>query len=488
MSTNRRLRIAAVAGASLAAALAAAGPAHAVPAVAGEFAMPGDGEPRYLALGPDGNVWTPINGATTGDDIVRIAPDGTVTPYDVPNLQDATGIASDGTYLWVTRGAEVARFLPSNPAGAEAFAAAGVNSKAITLGSDGNLWTGGNDQAIKINPASGAATAVPVPGMGNPEGVAAGGDGALYFASFNPQRVTRLTTTNDASFVGIDTDNTNGARQVAAGPGNQIAFTSPAAKPRDVGFLNGGAALGPTSVTGGAVMPGTDPEGITYANDGAYWIARFNAADVARVTPAGAVTTLPLSAASGPRRIAKGASDTLWVGLATAKKVARITGVSAPVPPPPTPTPQPPSTTTPPTRAVALAMTKFRVFPGPFKRGSRLPALTRAGTGSQLRFTISRAATMRFQFARITVGRRAGRTCVQRTRRNAPRRQCLRYTTVPGSFVVRPPAAGEYRVRFEGRITANRRLAPGRYRVTATATAPGARTVRRSTRIVVRAS
>ncbi|UUY05626.1 hypothetical protein LRS13_08940 [Svornostia abyssi] len=469
MSIHRPLRTAALAGATLAAALAAAGPASAAPAVAGEFALPGDGVPKYLTQGPDGNVWVPIQGASNGDDIAKITPDGTVTGYNVPNLQDATGIASDGTYLWVTRTAAVSRFLPANPAGAENFAAAGVNSKAITLGSDGNLWTGGTDAAIKITTA-GVATSVPVAGMGSPEGVAAGGDGALYFATFGTQRVTRVTTAGASSFVGIDTGNTNGARQVAAGPGNQIAFTAPAAQPRDMGFITGGAALGPTSVTGGAVMPGADPEGITYANDGAYWIARFAANDVARVTPDGAFTTLPLSAASGPRRITKGANNTLWVGLETAKKVARITGVEAPAATPTTPTPTQTPTTTPPTAEVALAITKFKVFPSSFKKGTRLPALTQSKLGSQLRFSITKPATVRFRFAKGTVGRKVGSSCVKRTRQNASKKRCVYYTAVPGSFTVKPAAAGDHRVRFQGHITATRSLQPGRYRVTATAT------------------
>lgn len=474
MSASRRTRIAAVAGAALAAALAPSGPAHAAPAVGGEFALPGDGTPKYLTLGPDGNVWVPIQGASNGDDIARVAPDGTVVGFNVPNLQDATGIASDGTYLWVTRAAAVSRFLPSNPAGAENFAAAGVDSRAITLGSDGNLWTGGNDQAIKINPASGTSTQVPVPGMGTPEGVAAGGDGALYFASFGTQRVTRVTTAGAHSFVGVDTDNTNGARQVAAGPGTQIAFTAPAAKPRDVGFLNGGADLGPTSVTGGVVMPGADPEGITYANDGAYWIARFAAGDVARVTSDGAFTTLPLAANSGPRRITKGAGDTLWVGLETAKKIARITGVEAPAAPTTPTTPTTPGTPT--ATELAPAISKFKVTPNAFRRGTRLPALTTARTGSQLRFTLSKPATVRFTFAQGAVGRRVGSSCVKRTRQNAKRKRCVYHTPVRGSFSVKANAAGDQRVRFQGRISARQALRSGRYRVTAQATGTDGRT------------
>lgn len=491
MSASRRHRIAAVAGAALAAALAASGPAHAAPAVNGEFPLPGDGSPKYLTLGPDNNVWVVLSGASNGDDVARIAPDGTAVGFNVPNLQDAGGITSDGTYLWVTRAAEVSRFLPANPAAAENFPAAGVNSKAIVQGSDGNLWTGGNDQAIKINPSNGSAQAVPVAGMGNPEGVAAGGDGALYFASFNTQRVTRLTTDGTPSFVGVDTDNANGARQVAAGPGNQIAFTAPAAKPRDMGFLNGGAPLGPTSVTGGASMPGADPEGITYANDGAYWIARFAANDVARVTTDGAFTTLPLSAASGPRRIAKGAGDTLWVGLETAKKVARITGVEAPAAPatPTTPPATTPPTTTPPTTTqLAPVISKVRLTSTAFRRGRLLPALTKSTRGTQLRFSLTKPATVRFTFAKAGEGRKVGRSCVKRTRQNAKRKRCVHYTPVRGSFSVKA-GAGDHRVRFQGRVTKKITLKPGRYRVSVRATgADGATSAAASATFSIKAS
>jgi streptogramin lyase len=487
VSATRRTRIAAVAGAALAAALAASGPAHAAPAVNGEVALPGGGTPKYLTLGPDGNVWVPLNGASNGDDIAKITPDGTVTGYNVPNLQDASGIASDGTYLWVTRTAAVSRFLPANPAGAENFSATGVDSKAITLGSDGNLWTGGTDKAIKIKPSDGTSTQVPVPGMGTPEGIAAGGDGALYVASFGTQRVTRVTTAGAHSFVGVDTGNSNGARQVAAGPGNQIAFTAPAAKPRTVGLLTGGAPLGPTSITGGAAVSG-DPEGITYANDGAYWVARFDPGDVLRMTPDGAVTPLTLPAGSGPRRITKGAGDTLWVGLETAKKVARITGVEAPSAPA-TPTTPATQTTTPTPPGLAPAVLKLKVTPNAFRRGTRPPALTTARTGSQLRFTLTKPATVRFTFAKATVGRKVGSSCVKRTRQNAKRKRCVYHTPVRGSLSVKATTAGDQRVRFEGRISARQALRPGRYRVTARAIgADGATSAPASAAFTIKAS
>ncbi|MGK2937510.1 MAG: hypothetical protein ACSLFR_06860, partial [Solirubrobacteraceae bacterium] len=119
---------------------------------------------------------------------------------------------------------------------------------------------------------------------------------------------------------------------------------------------------------------------------------------------------------------------------------------------------------------VALAITKFKAFPSSFKKGTRLPALTTSKRGAQLRFTINKPATVKFRFAKGTVGRKVGSSCVRRTRQNASKKRCVYYTAVPGSFSVKPAAAGDYRVRFQGRITPKHALTPGRYQATATAT------------------
>lgn len=173
---------------------------------------------------------------------------------------------------------------------------------------------------------------------------------------------------------------------------------------------------------------------------------------------------------SGPRYITKGSGDTLWVGLQTSNKVARITGVEAPPAAPTTPSTTTPPSTTPPTTGLALSIMKFKVVPSSFSRGTRLPALTTGRLGTQLRFTLTKPARVRFTFAKGTVGRRVGRSCVKRTRANTTKKRCVYYTPVRGSFTVNATSAGEQRVRFQGRITAKRSLQPGRYRVTATAT------------------
>ena len=74
-----------------------------------------------------------------------------------------------------------------------------------------------------------------------------------------------------------------------------------------------------------------DPFGVAFGADGAYWIPRFAAGDLVRLTTTGKETTLGgLSAGAGPRRIATGPNNTLWVTEDTANKVARITGLEPP--------------------------------------------------------------------------------------------------------------------------------------------------------------
>lgn len=478
---RRRTAIAALA---LATTIVAAAPAHAAPAISGEFAL--TGTPEYLALGPDGNVWTPLSGAPVNE-IARIAPDGTVTEYDVPALAGAKGITAgpDGR-LWATKPNAVVAFTPANPAGATATPIAGISDpRAITTGPDGKLWTGSGDKAVTFTPANPAGfVAHTVAGMGA-RGITSGGDGSLHIADFGSQRIVHLTTAGAATFTTVG----GGPQEVAAGPGTQIGHSNPGAIPQTFGRTAGTALLGESP------MGATDPFGIVLGNDGAYWTARFAAGDLGRVTAAGEVSSLSgFSPGAGPRYLTRGAGDTLWVGLETAKKVARVTGVAAPPPPP---TPAPPTAPTAPAGAPSgtglapaapgLVLSKLTASPRRFTARRALPTLTRSSKGAQLRFTITGPARVRFTFAKARTGRRVGKACVKRTRRNAARKPCRTYVAVPGSFTVSPKAAGSFRVRFGGRISRKRMLTPGRYRVTATATS-GETTTRASTTFTIKAS
>jgi streptogramin lyase len=427
----------------------------AVPEVDGEFAV--SGKPGYIAQGADGNVWTVLNGSAANNDVARISPAGVLEEFDVPALAGAVGIAAgpDGN-LWVTRPAKVARFAPANPAGATEFAVADLaGPRDITAGPDGNLWAAAGDKLLRIPPANPIAyTAFTIAGL-DARGIAADGE-RLWIASFGNGTIYSATTAGVATPHAVG----GGPQEVGAGPGGQVAYANPGSTPQTVGRLaNGGSPL--TTQT-----PGTDPFGVAFGGDGAYWFAQFASGDLGRLSAGGEYSVLTgLSAASGPRQITTGPGNTLWVSLENAGKVARVTGV----------TPPPPSATRGKVRLAGL-----RVLPRRFRVAQvRTPIVsaqrrrTARPPGTTIRFRLSDVATARLAIERRLAGRRAGARCVAPRPALRARKPCKRFVR-RGTLVRRDLAAGTQRIVFSGRI-GGKALRPGRYRLTAAAVANGDR-------------
>lgn len=90
----------------------------------------------------------------------------------------------------------------------------------------------------------------------------------------------------------------------------------------------------------------------------------------------------------------------------------------------------------------------------------------RVKRGTRFRYRLSEAARVTFTIRRKKSGRRVGKACKPKTRKNRKRRKCVRLVRV-GSFS-RSAKAGLNRTKFTGRIR-GRKLKPGGYRVTAVA-------------------
>jgi virginiamycin B lyase len=438
--------------AALVAAALAPGAAAAAPTVTGQFRL--SERPHQLTQGPDGNVWVALEG-TTRNDLAKVAPDGTVTEYDVAALRSPFGIATgpDGN-LWLTQTGEVVRLSPADPVGsARVFAAPAIaGAQEIVAGPDGNLWTASVDNALQITP-SGTVRPFLVSRM-RARGIANTGDGTLAIADFGGApgegRVVRLTTDGRATFVP-----TGGQLiDVAAGAGGALGYTNPLGTPQQVGRIAPGAATAqPTDV------PLTDPFGITFGADGAWWVANFSRDAITRLAPDGTVTPLSgFGAGSGPRWITAGPGNTLWVALEAGSAVARVSGV------------EPPARTggggtggggtgggqRPAGDTTAPKLSKARVV---LKR-------TRHGARAQLRFTLSERATATIRLERRLPGRRLGGKCVKPAagRAVAKTRRCLRWVRVGAKPAPRTLTAGAVRVG----LASGRVLAPSRYRVTVT--------------------
>ena len=132
------------------------------------------------------------------------------------------------------------------------------------------------------------------------------------------------------------------------------------------------------------------------------------------------------------------------------------------------------------TNGVGGTDTRAPQFDGAIVLGSRVFAAAASGpsaqsaqrrrrrppVGTTVSFTLDEGARVLFTVQRRLPGRRVGRRCVRPTRRNRSARRCARYVA-RGTFTV-AAVAGQNRFRFTGR-TRGRRLAPGRYRLSAVA-------------------
>jgi len=111
-------------------------------------------------------------------------------------------------------------------------------------------------------------------------------------------------------------------------------------------------------------------------------------------------------------------------------------------------------------------ITALRVRPRRLKRGKALPKLG-VNTGRRITFTLSEDATVTLKFERRTTGRRVGGKCRRTTSANRGRSKCTRY--VASGTLKRDVNKGASSLRFQGRLSASKRLALGRYRISATA-------------------
>jgi virginiamycin B lyase len=305
------------------ASLLAAGPAGAAPTVADTFDL--SGQPGRITEGPDGNVWVLLSGSSDNNEIARVEPDGTVTEFDSNDLSNAVGITTgpDGK-LWVTKSQAVGSFDPADPTNIDLTPITQVSGQDIVAGPDGDLWTPGDATVVQIPPDDPANPLFhDVSGLSG-RGIAAGGDGRIWVVDFAGQQLVRMKTDGTFTTIAIGGQ----PQQVAAGPGEQMAYTNPNAADTVVGLLT------PPADPENVAMPNTDPFGITFAIDGAYWTARFAANDLARITPDGKLTPLGgFPASSGPRYLTPGENGTLWVSLETSHQVGEVTGIEAPKPP-----------------------------------------------------------------------------------------------------------------------------------------------------------
>lgn len=320
-------------------ALCAAAPALAAPAVTGIFTVKGEvGTNNKIVAGPDGNMWMTVGGGE-GKDVARITPGGQVTEYDL-GVAGTNGIAAGPEgLLWVPTVNAVTSFSPADPEKtAKTFATATINSDGqIVAAPNGEMWVASANGLAKFSPADPTkAVAVPFKGELAAKDIDVAGSLIVISDASTTARILAFDLAGKEQSFPIA-----GASQgVAGGPGGQIAYTAAGASPEQAGLIAPPTVQAPFELLG-------DPFGVTLGSDGAYWIVQFEhtktEGGLTRLTTDGQRSGLGGLPLAGPRQIAAGPGNTLWVTIQDNKAegkqgVARISGVDPAPPPTPPPT------------------------------------------------------------------------------------------------------------------------------------------------------
>jgi streptogramin lyase len=298
-------------------------PAAAAPTVSGEFEVEGVSTNDKLVAGPDGNIWVTLSSGT--NDVARIAPGGEVSEFDL-EAAAPSGIAVADGKLWITRNGGVTSFETKNPVSSKnATEIPGVTgANPIVLGPDGKLWVAANGALVQISPVNPSEhESFPVLGL-EPKDIDVAGS---LLAIASGENVVTATPTDPPVTKEVKIGGT--LQGVAGGLGGQIAYTQPVNPPKEIGLLTP-----PAFVPQKLEVPGTDPFGIVFGQDLAYWSAEGNGDRLLRITTGGQVSDLKgFAAGSRPTQIATGPGGTLWVVLSLIGKVGRVSGVEPPLPP-----------------------------------------------------------------------------------------------------------------------------------------------------------
>ena len=98
--------------------------------------------------------------------------------------------------------------------------------------------------------------------------------------------------------------------------------------------------------------------------------------------------------------------------------------------------------------------------------------------GTTFSFSLNEPAAVRLAFTRPAAGRKVSKKCVPVSKKNRKKPKCTR-TVIVGTLAFNAHA-GANRVRFAGRLSVTKKLKPGHYTLTITATSAGLRSTLRS--------
>jgi hypothetical protein len=123
----------------------------------------------------------------------------------------------------------------------------------------------------------------------------------------------------------------------------------------------------------------------------------------------------------------------------------------------------------------ALTVTNLRLVPARFRGGKRAATIAKRKTkalptATTISFGLSAAASVKLGFETRKPGVLAAGRCTAPSKTHRKGKRCVRYVAIAGAVTL-PAAAGADKIAFDGVLDGGRRLAPGTYRLSLSATA-----------------
>jgi virginiamycin B lyase len=213
-----------------------------------EFSLtgPNSGDPGYLTVGPDGNIWfTELTyfSPTRGNKIGRISPqdpgDGsTIVEFELPNPNSNPfflTVGPDNT-LWFTEnsGNRIGRITVDGQI--TEFELPNPNSRptGITLGPDGNLWftEGGGNMGVHgghrigvITPDGQILHEFPITANSYSYAITVGPDGNLWFTENLANQIGRITVDGTLTEFPLPQEHSGPYAGITVGPDGNLWFT-----------------------------------------------------------------------------------------------------------------------------------------------------------------------------------------------------------------------------------------------------------------------
>jgi virginiamycin B lyase len=291
-----------------------------------------------VAAGLDGGIWFALSGGKIG----RTTPSGEMTTFDVgAPLTGGMAVAPDGA-IWFTSAYQIGRLAPQ---GSVTLYDVDTDfpelSPGLVAALDGSIWFVDREQIGRLSPVE-EVTDYTLPNEhANPEGIAIGPDGNVWFTEYLGNAIGRIIPSGEITEFPLAppesgaVSNPIGIRGIAAGPDGNLWFTEE--RRAEIGRIAPDGHITEFALqfpNAQPASPVTQPFAITAGPDGYMWFTDLAVNAIGRITTSGQVAEFALPAGVGipahqigsslPLGITAGPDGNIWFGESNRAAVGRV--------------------------------------------------------------------------------------------------------------------------------------------------------------------